>query len=82
MMSRDGVVGVGNGISISVPVARDQEIQRIQQLIRFARNFRRAIPHAIFAIRSILVRRTKLVHAAKQEGRTARNRPQRITPID
>ena len=47
-------------ISISVPVARTLEIQRIQNVIRVARIFRRAFPHAKFAIRSILVRRTRI----------------------
>jgi hypothetical protein len=35
---RDVVVGVGKGISISVPVARDRETQGIQPLVRLARN--------------------------------------------
>jgi hypothetical protein len=57
---RDVVVGVGQGNSTSVPTARDQEIQGIQELIRIARSFCKAISHAYFAIRSILVRRTRI----------------------
>src|SRR5262245_38253036 len=60
MMLRDVVVGVGQGNSTSVPTVSDREIQGIQQLIRIARNFCKAISHANFAIRSIPVRRTRI----------------------
>src|SRR3954447_8085262 len=60
MMLRDVVVGVGIGVSISVPTARNEEIQGIQRLVRIARNFRRHLSHANFAIRSIPVRRTRI----------------------
>ena len=60
MMLRDVVVGVAVGVSISVPTARIPETQEIQALVRSAPNFRRTISHAIFAIRSIPVRRTRI----------------------
>jgi hypothetical protein len=60
MMSGDVVVGVANDTSNSMPSARDQEIQGFQQLIRLARNLCRLDSHSKFAIRSILVRRTKI----------------------
>ena len=60
---RDVVVGVGKGISISVPIARVREIQGIQGLVRVARNSSRCISLANFAIRSILVRRTRIERA-------------------
>ncbi|WP_158668153.1 hypothetical protein [Bradyrhizobium guangdongense] len=46
--------------SISVPVAHALEIEGFQDLIRFDRICCRAFPHAKFAIRSILVRRTRI----------------------
>ena len=64
MMLRDVVVGVGKGISISVPIARTLEIQGFQDVIRIARIYCRAFPLAKFAIRSILVRRTRIEQAA------------------
>jgi hypothetical protein len=60
MMLRDVVVGVGQGNSTSMPTAGKREIQGIQQLVRIARNFRKRMSHANFAIRSIPVRRTRI----------------------
>src|SRR6476660_2590591 len=60
MMLRDVVVGVGKGISISVPIARVREIQGIQGLVRIARSSCRRISLANLAVRSILVRRTRI----------------------
>jgi len=60
MMLRDVVVASRKDVSISMPIARMLETQGFQDVIRLARICSRAFPLANFAIRSILVRRTRI----------------------